>query len=63
MKEKASMARTDREIIATLPKERQERIQQLWEELRQEYTALQELRKALALRQTDVVEMTDCCNG
>jgi len=55
-KEKVSMARTANEIIATLPKERQERIQQRSEELVQEYMALQELRKALALTQTEVAE-------
>ena len=50
------MARTASEIIATLPKERQERIQHRSEELVQEYMALQELRKALTLTQTDVAE-------
>lgn len=50
------MARTVSEIIAIFPKERQERIQHRSEELVQEYMALQELRKALALTQTDVAE-------
>lgn len=50
------MARTAREIIASLPKERQERIQKRSEELVEEYMALQELRRAMAFTQTDVAK-------
>lgn len=50
------MARTARDIIASLPQERQARIQQRSQELVKDYMALQELRKAMALTQSEVAE-------
>ena len=50
------MARTAREIISTLPKERQKRIKKHSQELVNEYAALQELRKAMDLTHRDIAE-------
>jgi DNA-binding XRE family transcriptional regulator len=50
------MARTAREIIAGMPKERRKRIEKRSSELVDEYMALQELRKAMELTQKDVAK-------
>ena len=50
------MARTAREIISTLPQERQKRIKKHSQELVNEYAALQELRKAIDSTHRDVAE-------
>ena len=50
------MARTAKDVLASLPKDRQTRIQKRSQELVAEYMALQELRKAMELTQKDVAE-------
>ncbi len=48
------MAKKIDEVIGRLPKKRQKRIEKRSQELVQEYMALQEIRKAMALTQKDM---------
>jgi transcriptional regulator with XRE-family HTH domain len=48
------MGRTVSEIIASLPKERQQRIEEQFQQLRQEVESLRELRQATGKAQADI---------
>ncbi|ODS23775.1 transcriptional regulator [Candidatus Endobugula sertula] len=57
------MARTTDDFIANLSKERQDIIQQGFQELDAEYMALQELRKAMAFTQEQIADELDMDQG
>ncbi|MCH8207685.1 MAG: helix-turn-helix transcriptional regulator [Nitrospinae bacterium] len=57
------MAKTADELIAKLPKKRQERINKLADELIAEEMALQELRQSLELKQEDVAKKMSLPQG
>jgi len=48
------MARALEEVVASLPKKQQKRIEKRFQEMKAEYMALQDLRKALELTQEEV---------
>jgi len=48
------MARTLEEVVASLPKKQQKRIEKQFKEMKAEYLALQDLRKAMELTQEQV---------
>jgi len=48
------MARTLEEVVASLPKKQQKRIEKRFQDMKAEYMALQDLRKAMELTQEEV---------
>ncbi|GJL49776.1 MAG: transcriptional regulator [Nitrospirales bacterium] len=48
------MVRTIEEVVASLPKKQQKRIEQRFQDMKAEYMALQDLRKAMELTQEEV---------